>query len=92
MLGLNVEREAFVATATGIALIVDIARIPVYLNSDADMLLKLCPTVLWATLACVVGTLLGAQLLRQIPKPVFRRVVGAVLVFAAVMLMVQASK
>ncbi|HEX4170789.1 MAG TPA: sulfite exporter TauE/SafE family protein [Bryobacteraceae bacterium] len=90
MLGLNVDREAFVAT--GIGLIVDVGRIPVYLYSDADMLLKLGPTVLWATLACVVGTLLGAQMLCHSPKPVFRRVIGAVLLFTAVMLMVQRSK
>src|SRR5579863_1866683 len=30
MLGLNVRREAFVATATAIALVVDAARVPVY--------------------------------------------------------------
>jgi uncharacterized membrane protein YfcA len=91
MLGLNVEREAFVATATGIALIVDVARIPVYLYGDADATLKLWPAVVVATLACVVGTFAGAGVLSRIPRPLFRRVVGAVLLLAALLLVVRRS-
>src|SRR5437899_12396609 len=35
MLGLNVPRDAFVATATAIALMVDVARVPVYVFTEA---------------------------------------------------------
>lgn len=80
LLGFNLRRHAFVATATAIALIVDAARMPVYFVTSGGDLLALTRLVTLATAGAVAGTLAGARLLRRIPEPVFRRVIGGLLV------------
>jgi uncharacterized membrane protein YfcA len=81
MLGMRISRESFVATATAIALIVDIARIPVYAATQGKQVLGLWPVLSLMILGVVVGTVTGGRLLRHIPEPLFRRVVSA-MVFA----------
>lgn len=79
MLGIEVPRDAFVATATATALMVDIARIPVYLLSQARQIGEIWPLVVVATVGVLVGTLVGERLLRRIPERLFRRVVSALI-------------
>jgi uncharacterized membrane protein YfcA len=79
LLGFDVSRQAFVATATAVALIVDGARIPVYLATQgADIALQ-WPLVALLAVGAVVGTLLGERTLRRMSEAVFRRVVGVLL-------------
>ena len=59
MLGLGVEKEAFVATATAIGLCVDAVRIPVYVATGWRQMLDAWPVVLAATAGVVLGTLAG---------------------------------
>ncbi|MGI9075452.1 MAG: sulfite exporter TauE/SafE family protein [Bryobacteraceae bacterium] len=88
MLGLKIDREAFVATATA---------------SDSSSTWRasqsICiamevkswkhwPIVVWSTIV-IVGTFLGMRLLSRIPEMVFRRVVGAVLIIASISPMLQ---
>lgn len=80
LLGFRVPRDAFVATATAIALLVDLARLPVYLAYQGREILALWPTVLAMSLAVIVGTLAGARLLRNIPQRTFRRIVAVLLI------------
>jgi hypothetical protein len=77
MLGLQVPRDAFVATATTIALLVDGARMPVYLATGARDLWRARPLIAAATAGVLLGTLAGGRLLKAIPEAVFRRVVAA---------------
>ena len=79
MLGFHVPREAFVATATAVGLIVDGARLPVYLATQGHELLKLWPMILVATIGAVIGTLAGARILKRIPEPIYQRVVACLL-------------
>lgn len=79
MLGFDIQREAFVATATAIALFVDGARLPAYLITDWDAIVALWPQVLWMTFGVVIGTLLGKPILSRIPERIFRRVVSAII-------------
>ena len=79
MLGFDVKREAFVGTATAIALLVDGARLPAYLVTDGGAMGRLWPQVAAMTCGVVVGTLLGRRALSRIPEGVFRRVVGALI-------------
>jgi uncharacterized protein len=79
LLGLDVERDAFVATATAVALIVDGARIPVYLATQGADIGRHAELVALLAVAAVVGTLAGGWVLRRMPEPVFRRVVGVLL-------------
>jgi uncharacterized protein len=79
MLGFDVPKEAFVATATAIALFVDAARVPVYLATQWQDILQIWPFVLIATGGVVVGTALGRHLLGRLPRQVFRRVIAVLL-------------
>jgi len=80
MLGFDLSKSAFVATATAIALVVDAARMPVYAFTDAAELRGLAPLILLATTGVVAGTLVGERVLSAIPERVFRLVVAALLV------------
>jgi uncharacterized membrane protein YfcA len=83
MLGFGVPRDAFVATATAIALAVDAARVPVYLVTQGPSLAAHAPLIASAALGVVAGTFLGTWTLRRVPETAFRRVVGALLVLLA---------
>jgi len=79
LLGFDVEREAFVATATAVALIVDGARIPIYLATQGADLTANWPLIVVLSIGAVVGTFIGARALRRMNDAVFRRVVGGLL-------------
>jgi uncharacterized membrane protein YfcA len=81
MLGFDVPRHAFVATATAVGLIVDGARMPIYLLTEGEDIAKLWPALLTATVGACIGTVVGARALRRIPEPIYRRLVAG-LVFA----------
>jgi uncharacterized membrane protein YfcA len=79
LMSANLERQTFVATATAIGLIVDGARMPVYLAMSWRELLDLWPTILVATVGVVVGTLFGQRVLRRMPERIFRPLLAALL-------------
>lgn len=66
----------FVATATATALMVDVARAPVYVWTAGSALRTVWLAVLVATAGVVVGTVLGDRVLRGLPVEVFSRVVA----------------
>jgi uncharacterized protein len=88
LLGTDLTREAFVATSTAVGLIVDAARIPVYLATGGSTILANLPIVAVAALGVVVGTLLGEPILRRIPPARFRTVVSAIVAVLGVLLIV----
>ena len=89
MLGVDVPRQAFVGTATAVALIVDGARLPVYLATVGRELLEIWLTIALATVGVVCGTLFGHRLLIRIPEEKFRPTVAILLaILGAGMLMV----
>jgi uncharacterized membrane protein YfcA len=80
MLGFHVPKEAFVATATAIALFVDAARMPVYLATQWRDILGVWPLVLSATAGVVIGTTFGRHVLGRLPPHTFRRAIAVLLV------------
>jgi uncharacterized protein len=80
LLGFDVPKESFVATATAIGLFVDAARLPVYLATQGSAIIAIWPLVLLATIGVVIGTAVGTPLLRRLPQQVFRRILGVLLV------------
>jgi hypothetical protein len=90
LLGFDVEREAFVATATAVALIVDGARIPVYLVTQGADLALHWPLIALLAIGAIVGTVLGGRALRQMNEAVFRRVVGVLLLVLGAYTLVRA--
>ncbi len=80
LLGFDVPKESFVATATAIGLFVDGARMPVYLATEWRDILRIWPLVAIATVAVVIGTALGARLLARLPQQAFRKLIGVLLI------------
>lgn len=76
LLGFKISKVAFVATATAIGLIVDISRMPVYFWSETQGILSSRNWILITTVGVVIGTVLGAKLLRRLPERSFRQVVS----------------
>src|SRR5256885_6107436 len=76
LLGFDVERDAFVATATAVALIVDGARIPVYLATQGTHLASHLPLIVLLAIGATVGTPLCGYTPPRMNDAVFRRFVG----------------
>jgi uncharacterized membrane protein YfcA len=84
---LDVLKQSFVATATAVGLIVDGARMPVYLVTQGKQIASLWPFLVTATIGTIIGTVAGERVLRRVPEPVYRRVVaGLVLALGVFML------
>lgn len=80
MLGFDVPKEAFIATATAVALFVDGMRVPVYLTTQGRQLVAIWPAVAAATIGVVAGTFAGRAILGRLSETTFRRVVSALLI------------
>ena len=88
LIGVDLPKHAFVATATAVALMVDGARVPVYLWYVSEPLGRMGALLALATAGVVAGTVLGNRLLARIPERWFRRTVAVVLaMLGAAMLM-----
>jgi uncharacterized membrane protein YfcA len=88
MLGFNVPKESFVATASAIALFVDCARLPVYLVTQGREIMNVWPLLLIATAAVLIGTVIGIRLLTRLPQQAFRRVVAILLIVLGISMIV----
>ena len=88
--GFNLPKETFVGTATAIALLVDGARLPIYLAVQHEELLSLWPAIATATIGVVVGTLVGGRALARVPEAWFRRVLAVTLAALGVVMLTRA--
>jgi uncharacterized protein len=79
LLGFDIQKAAFVATATAVGLVVDVARMPAYFISQGEGIAGIWVLVAVATAGAVIGTLVGEHLLRGIPERLFRRIVAVLL-------------
>ncbi|MBI1996127.1 MAG: sulfite exporter TauE/SafE family protein, partial [Deltaproteobacteria bacterium] len=86
LLNYSLSKEAFVATATIIACLIDATRIPIYLLSYSNEIAMAWPYLAATTLAAFLGTLIGKWLLDIVSLGAFRRVVaGSVVVVGVAM-------
>ena len=79
LLGFDLRKESFVATATAVALVIDGARLPVYLLTQAGDIRDAGWTIAVAVAGVLAGTLAGVPLLRRIPPTAYRKVIGVLL-------------
>jgi uncharacterized membrane protein YfcA len=89
LFGFDLPKRAFVATATATGLIVDAARMPVYLATVGDDVLSVWPLVAVATAGVIAGTLFGGRMLARIPEALFRPTVAVVLAALGVAMIAQ---
>jgi uncharacterized membrane protein YfcA len=88
LLGFEIEKQSFVATATAIGLMVDGARMPVYFANEAHEIAQVWQYVAVGTIGVIAGTVLGQRLLVKIPEKLFRRVVAAIILALGIALLV----
>jgi hypothetical protein len=86
LLAFPLNRQALVATATATGLLVDVARMPIYLATDGAAIGAMLPTAAVMTVGAVVGTVLGTPILRRLPETWFRRLLAALLVVLGIAL------
>jgi uncharacterized protein len=79
LLGFDVDRNAFVATATAIGLIVDGFRMPVYAFTEWNQLSSSWRFAATAAAGVVVGTIAGKSVLGKIPERAFRSIVAVII-------------
>jgi uncharacterized protein len=84
LLGFDIEKESFVATATAIGLIVDGARMPVYIATQWQGMWQARTEMLLAIGGGVLGTIVGVKLLGRIPERWFRRAVSLLIILLGV--------
>jgi uncharacterized membrane protein YfcA len=77
LLAFRLDPHAFVATATASALLVDLARTPVYLMRTRSELAPVATEIGVMTAGVLLGTILGERVLRRIPRELFRKLVAA---------------
>jgi uncharacterized membrane protein YfcA len=92
LLGFDLPKHSFIATATAIGLVVDGARMPVYLAMRADELAELRRWIALALVGVIAGTLLGNRALSRIPEQWFRRVLAVVLALLGLAMIWRASR
>ena len=92
LLAYDVSPAAFVATATTVALIVDGARIPIYIVRQGRDMAALWPLLAIATTGVVVGTAIGLRILPKLRQATFRRSVAILLGCLGVFMLVQSTR
>jgi hypothetical protein len=79
LMGFQLSKESLVATATATGVLVDTARMPVYLITQARGLFQVATYILLATFGCLVGTFWGVRMLERIPVRWYRRVLSSLI-------------
>ncbi len=92
LLGFDIRKEALVATATAIALIVDAARMPVYLTVETRGIVSAWPLLLTAIAGVLLGTFGGVRLLRRIQERTFRKLLYSLILALGIYMLVHGAK
>lgn len=92
LLGFDVSKEAFVATATAVALIVDGARMPVYFATQTRGIESAWVEIIIGIGGVLIGTFWGVRLLRRIDERTFRRWVSCVITALGVYMVISGTR
>jgi uncharacterized protein len=88
LLHFGLSRESMLATATGIGLVVDVARIPVYLANGGAEIAAHWQLVAAMAAGAVIGTLIGTPVMRRVPEVAFRRIVFSLIAVLGIALVI----
>ncbi|HET9369123.1 MAG TPA: sulfite exporter TauE/SafE family protein [Vicinamibacterales bacterium] len=89
LLGFNLNPLQIVATATASAILVDAARVPIYLYYAGPAIAAKARLAALITTAALVGTYVGIKVLARLDQRVYRRLVGVLLLILGAWLLVQ---
>jgi hypothetical protein len=90
LLGFRLDPRQIVATATASAMLVDAARVPIYIGAHGATIAAHATVGLWLALGVTIGTLIGVPLLARIPSKAYRTMLGALLVTLGIVLALRA--
>jgi hypothetical protein len=88
LFGFNLDKDQFVATATGIALMVDVVRLPVYIALQWGQIISIWQFILVATIGVILGTLSGKKMLEKIPQNIFKKIVSIVILLIGILVVI----
>jgi uncharacterized protein len=92
LVGFDLPKHAFIATATAIGLFVDGARMPVYVVTQGPEILSIWQWVALISMGVSAGTVLGSRTLARIPDAWFSRLLAGVLVLLGVAMILRAIR
>jgi uncharacterized membrane protein YfcA len=88
LLNFDVEKEAFIATATATALIVDVVRMPVYFLTQSSQVSQFVVILILSSIAVIAGTLAGNVVLKRIPEESFKVIVSFLILLLGIFMFV----
>jgi uncharacterized membrane protein YfcA len=91
LLGFDIRKESLIATATAIALIVDGARMPVYLAIETKGILSAWPLLVTAIIGVLLGTFWGVRLLRRIEERTFRKLLYSLVLILGIYMLIHGA-
>lgn len=86
LLGFELDARSLVATATASALLVDAARVPLYIAIRGHVLASTLPYWVAGSIGVIVGTLIGVPVLGRLPQTLYRKLVATLLIALAFVL------
>ena len=89
LLNYELNKEAFIATGTAIACLIDLSRIPVYVVNYRVSLIEAWPYLLVVIAAAFAGTFTGKRLIEKLPLNWFRRLIAGLIVLAGFVLVIR---
>jgi uncharacterized membrane protein YfcA len=92
LLGFNLSARELVATSTASAILVDAARLPIYLLTAGSAIVAAKETVMIASIGVVIGTVVGVPTLGRIPPSAYKRLLGGLLLILGAWLLVTALR
>lgn len=84
LLGFGIPKESLVATATAIGLVVDAARMPVYVVNYPYEIASHSVLISIAIVGVLIGTFWGVRVLRRIPERLFRRLLSVLILMLGI--------
>src|SRR5262249_31000581 len=92
LLSFDMQKEAIVATATAVALIVDGARMPVYFAVEGAGILHAWRIILVAIAGVLLGTFYGVKLLRRISPGVYPKLLSLLILALGIYMVIHGMK
>lgn len=89
LLGFHLDKNQFVATAAGIALMVDAARVPVYLAAQWDQIVSIWQSILIMIIGVIIGTVGGKKILEKLPENIFKKTVSAIILLIGILVLME---
>ena len=89
LLGFDIKKEAFIATATATGLIVDVVRMPVYFATQYSLIGQFAQIVVLASISVMAGTLAGNKILKRIPEESFKRIASFLILLLGILLLIE---